>query len=163
MITDEEINKGLSILKMIWFAMLAALCILLIVGLQVGENLQSSMDQESLGIVKWVLYGVAFVNLIVSRFIRRIVLSVGLRNATEARSYQYPVMQKYTVASIIAWALSVSVGIDGLVLFFLGKSTTDLCLLILVAVAALFIYRPNRDEIMNLSAAAATAIPTPDS
>ena len=39
MITDEELNKGLLTLKVIWFAMLGALVIYLFIGLRIPAGL----------------------------------------------------------------------------------------------------------------------------
>jgi hypothetical protein len=51
---------------------------------------------------------------------------------------------------IISLALCESVGIYGLVLFFLGKNTMDLYLLLGVSAAAMIYYRPRKDELLNL-------------
>jgi len=52
---------------------------------------------------------------------------------------------------IVAWALSESIGVFGLVLFLLGKNPTDLYLLILISAVAMLIYRPRKDEVISLS------------
>jgi hypothetical protein len=60
MIANEEIDKGLLTLKMIWFAMLASLAIYLFVGLQIAANLQVSLNEDTFAVLKWVLYVIAF-------------------------------------------------------------------------------------------------------
>jgi len=151
MITDEEIGKGLLTLKMIWFAMLASLAIYLFVGLQVATNLKVSMNEETFVVLKWALYGLAFITLIITRYIRNLILSSKGQPKPATQSYQHPVLQKYTIAMTITWALSESIGIYGLILFFLGKNTTDLYLLILISAAAMLMYRPRKDEVISLS------------
>jgi len=59
-------------------------------------------------------------------------------------------LQKYSAATIVALAMSESIGVYGLILFFLGKNSTDLYLLILISAAAMVIYRPRKDEMLNL-------------
>jgi hypothetical protein len=51
---------------------------------------------------------------------------------------------------ILAWAMSESIGIFGLVLFLLAKNPTDLYLLILISAAAMLIYRPRKDDVIGL-------------
>jgi uncharacterized membrane protein len=151
MITDEEIVKGLLTLKAIWFAMLASLVFYLFVGLQVATNLKVSLDEDTFAVLKWVLYVLAFVTLIITKYVRKLILSAKGQYRLVTRGYRHPVLQKYATAMIVAWALSESIGIYGLVLFLMGKNTTDLYLLILISAAALFLYRPRRDEVISLS------------
>jgi uncharacterized membrane protein len=151
MITDEEIGKGLLTLKTIWFAMLASLVFYLFVGLQVATNLKVSLDEDTFAVLKWVLYVLAFVTLIITKYVRKLILSAKGQYRLATRGYRHPVLQKYATAMIVAWALSESIGIYGLVLFLMGKNTTDLYLLILISAAALFLYRPRRDEVISLS------------
>jgi hypothetical protein len=160
MITDQELGKGLLTLKMIWFAMLVSLAIYVFVGLQVATILQISMNGDTFDILKSVLYVVAFVTLIITRSIRKLILSAKGQYRPATQSYQHPVLQKYTTAMIVAWALSESIGIYGLVLFLLGKNATDLYLLILISAAAMLMYRPGKDEVISLSRKSCEASPT---
>ena len=59
MMTDQELNKGLLTLKIIWSAMLMSLAVYLFVGLQIAANVQSSMTDETFGVLKTVLYIIA--------------------------------------------------------------------------------------------------------
>ncbi len=47
--------------------------------------------------------------------------------------------------------MSEGIGILGLVPFFLGKNPLDLYLLLFVSAAAMFMYRPSREELITLS------------
>jgi len=60
------------------------------------------------------------------------------------------IVRKYAIAMLVALAMSESIGIYGFVLFLLGRDVLDLYLLNLVSAAAMFTYRPKRDEIINL-------------
>jgi F0F1-type ATP synthase membrane subunit c/vacuolar-type H+-ATPase subunit K len=155
MITDEEVKKGLMTLNIIWFAILMSLVIYLVVGLQVKENMQTSMDAATFTTFKSILYGIAAITLVIARFVRKFVLSEkGGKFFVKSRSRQTtqnPVLAKYTAAMIISLALTESVGIYGLVLFFIGKNALDLYLLIAVSAIAMLFYRPNKEEIIALS------------
>lgn len=151
MMTDPELDKGLLTLKVIWSAMLMSLAIYLFVGLQLAANVRSSMDKETFGIFKIVLYIVALAILIVTRYVKKMILSGKGQNRLPTRASRHPSLQTYTTAMILAWAMSESIGICGLVLFFLGKNPMDLYLLILVSAAAIFMYRPSKEELLTLS------------
>jgi len=150
MITDQELDKGLLTLRVIWFAMLISLAIYLFIGLRVGTRFQSPVNEETFRILRTVLYVVAFATLMITRYIRKLILSGKGQNRQPTQTSQPPVLQKYSTAMIVALALSESIGIYGLLLFFLGKNPMDLYLLILISAAAMFMYRPRKDEVISL-------------
>ncbi len=150
MISDEELSKGLLTLKVIWFGMLGSLVIYLIIGLQVVTNLKTTTDLSMYATLKPVLYILAVVVLITTRYVTRYILSGKGRRRQAAQNLQHPALQKYESAMILAWAMSESIGVFGLILFFLGKNRLDLYLLILISAAALLIYRPSKDEVISL-------------
>ncbi len=155
MIRNEELGKSLLILNVIWFAMLGSLAIYLFIGLQFARNLQVSLNRDTMIIVKWVFYAMAFIILVLTPFIRKFILSAkrgDLQTVQKITSpMRYPMLHKYATAMVVSWAMSESIGIYGLVLFILGKNTTDLYLLILVSAAAVCMYRPKKDEVINVS------------
>ncbi len=150
MIAEPELDKGLRTLKLIWFAMLVSLTIYLFIGLYVGPDLQPSTSRETLDLFRPILYGFAFITLILSRYIRRMIMSGKGRREPPGQVPPQSVFQRYSTATVIAFAMSESIGIYGLLLFFLGKNQTDLYLLLLLSAAALWICRPRKDNLMNL-------------
>lgn len=150
MINDQELRKGLLPLRLIWFAMIVSLAIYLFIGLYAGANFPSSMDGDTFSRLRTILYVVAFATLVAIRFIRKLILSAKGLNRQPAQGSQPPELQKYYTAVVVSLALSESIGIYGLLLFFLGKNPTDLYLLILVSAAAMFMYRPKMEEVIEL-------------
>jgi len=150
-ITEQELDKRLMTLRIVWFALLMSLGIYLFVGFQVGTNVQSSMNEDTLGILRTVLYAMVFAILIATRYIRTLILSGKSEVSQPAQVLKHPALQKYSAATIVALAMSESIGIYGLVLFFLGKNSTDLYLLILISAAAMVMYRPKKDAMINLA------------
>ena len=148
--TEQELDKRLMTLRIIWFAMLMSLGIYLFVGIQVGTHVQSSINEEAFGILRTVLYAMAFAILIATRYIRKLIMSGRSQVSQPAEALKHLALQKYSAATIVALAMSESIGIYGLVLFFLGKNSTDLHLLILISAAAMVMYRPRKDEMLNL-------------
>jgi len=151
MIADEELGKEFLKLKVIWFGMLGALAIYLFIGLQIGTSLQASVNESTFAILKTVLYIITFVLLTITKYIRKYMLSGKGQRRQATQTFQHPALQKYATAMIVAWASSESIGIFGLVLFFLGKKPVDLYLLILISATAMFVYRPRKDEVISLS------------
>lgn len=151
MITDEELGRELSKLRLIWFGMLGSLVIYLIVGFQVATNIQVSMDKSTFGVLKTVLYLFTFIIIVMTRYIRRFILSGKGQYGQAPQNFQPLTLQKYTTTMIVAWALLECIGIFGLVLFLLGKNPTDLYLLLIISAAAMLWYRPKKDELISLT------------
>ena len=150
MMTEQELDKRLMTLRIIWFAMLMSLGIYLFVAIQVGTNVQSSINEETLGILRTVLYAMAAAILIATRYVRKLIMSGRSQASQPAQVLKHVALQKYSAATIVALAMSESVGVYGLLLFFLGKNPTDLYLLILISAAAMVMYRPRKDAMLNL-------------
>jgi hypothetical protein len=144
-------------LNVIWAVMLMSLFIYLFVGLYIKDTLRITMDNTLIATLRNVLYVVSFITLIATRFIRKFVLSgkgkSTLINANQSsyQSDQPPALARYTSAMVVSLAMTESIGIYGLVLFFLGKNQVDLYLFILISAATMLIYRPKRDEIVSLT------------
>lgn len=152
MITDAEIDKGLVTLKVIWFAMLFSLVVYLLVAMQIGDTVKVSMEPAVVAILRGAFFFLSFIILFVTKFIRKMVLSAKGGSANRpAQSLSHPILQKYTTTMMISLALSESIGIFGFVLFLLGKDALDLYVLIAISAAAMFIYRPKKDELVSLA------------
>ena len=147
---DQELEKGLLTLKIVWIAMLASLAMYLFVGLLVSANIKSSLDADTFKTIKTVLYAAAPAVMFATRFVRNLVLSRKGRQTQPNPAFPNSTLQKYVSATIVALAMSESIGIFGLVLFFLGKNLMDLYLLLLISAAAMFIYRPRKEEMAGM-------------
>lgn len=151
MITDEQLDRELSKLKIIWFGMLGSLALYLIIALQVAPNIQVSLDKSIFNVVKTVIYLFTLIIIVITRYIRRFILSGKSQQGQGIQSFQSLTLQKYTTVMIVAWALLECIGIFGLILFFLGKNSTDLYLLLIVSAVAMLWYRPKKDELVSLA------------
>ncbi len=151
MITDEELSRRLSALKVIWLGMLGALAIYLFIGLRIAPDIQVSLDKSTFGVIKTVLYLFTLIIIIITRYASRFVRSGKGQYGQAIQNSEPLTLQKYTTVMIVAWALLEGIGIFGLVLFLLGKNPMDLYLLIAISAAAMFWYRPKKDDLMNLA------------
>jgi hypothetical protein len=144
MIKEQELNREMKTLKIIWFAMLFSLAVYFYVGLAVVNNPKSSMPNESIGMPRAVFYFMACIILLITKTVRKFIFSVSGQNKRQTETFQRPEIQKYTSA------MTEGIGIFGLVLYILGKNVLDLYILIAVAAVAMLQYRPNRDEVIRL-------------
>ena len=151
MMTDKELDRGMFVLKIIWSAMLVSLAIYLFVGLQVTKNLQISTNEDTYTVFKSVLYMLTCLILIATWYIRKFLLSRKGQPVQATQALDHPTLQRYFVAAIISWALSESIGVFGFILFFLGRNTTDLYILILIAALVMFLYRPKKEDVISLA------------
>ena len=149
----ERINKGLLTLNVIWAAMLISLSIYVFVGLYIKDTLRITMEKNVIDMLRNSLYLVSVITLIATRFIRKLILAGKGINA-ERSSYQSDQprgLAIYTSAMVVSLAMTESIGIYGLVLFFLGKNEVDLYLFIVISAATMLFYRPKRDDIVSLT------------
>jgi len=141
MISEQEINKGMMVLKIIWSAILVSLAVYLVVGRMIAPGLPPVMDSGSFAMLRLALYALGFATLVASRHVKKLVLA---RPA--------PAMQRYTSAVIVSLAMCESIGIFGLVLFIIGRDPADFYLLLGVSAAAVVYYRPRKEELAGLDA-----------
>ena len=90
MITDEELGKGLLRLKLIWFGMLGSLAIYLFIGLQIATSPQASMNESTFAVLKTVLYIITTVLLVITKYIRKHILSGKGQHRQATQSFQHP-------------------------------------------------------------------------
>ncbi len=150
MITGEELSRRLSTLKVIWFGMLGVLAVYVFIGLSIAKDVEVSMDKSTFGVIKTVLYLFTLVIIITTRYASRFILSGKGQSGQATQSFEPMTLQKYTTAIIVAWALLDCIGIFGLVLFLLGKNPMDLYLLVAISAAAMFWYRPKKEDLVHL-------------
>jgi F0F1-type ATP synthase membrane subunit c/vacuolar-type H+-ATPase subunit K len=150
MIAEQEMDRAMMTLKIIWFAMLLSLAVYLLAGLLGAPGISASMSGEAFSVLRTVLYVVGFATLIAAGTLRKLLCAGISRTGGPDPAPQPVSLPKYTTAVIISLALCESVGIYGLVLFFLGKNSLDLYLLLGVSAAAMIYYRPRKDELLTL-------------
>ncbi len=157
--TDRvEFEKGLRILWIIWAAMLGSLFIYVFICHQAGEELRGNTSPDfPIGLLKNILYGAVIVTLFLTRFLRRFMLT-GRFSSTEVRLFkpasifsQPSLLAKYTIAVFVSLALCESIGIYGLVLFFLGENLQTLYIFITISALSMFFYRPKMEEIERVA------------
>lgn len=152
----EAIDKGMIVLWIIWSAILISLCIYILICHLVEDQIRQNLNPSlPLDLLKNILFIVAVIELCISYFLRRYLLTSGSGLSpplnTPQSSTQSPYLARYSVAMIIVLAISESIGIYGLVLFFLGASFQTLYTFIGISGIAMIYYRPKKEEIIALA------------
>jgi hypothetical protein len=102
-----------------------------------------------------VLYFVSAITLLGVFFIRKAMLAVSSRNAAfifgQASSIQHPAAAKYMFATIVSMVLCETIGIFGIVLFFLSRDSFALYQFIIISAVAMFFYRPYKEEFLRIA------------
>ncbi|MBW1999888.1 MAG: hypothetical protein JRJ29_18245 [Deltaproteobacteria bacterium] len=158
--TNEVIERGMRRLWLIWSAILGSLLVYVFICHQLGDELRANVGPNfPLGTFRNILYIITIITLFLTYFFRKFMLS-GKVGKSEVKvpapglfGSQTPFLSKYTTAIIVSLALSESIGIYGLVLFFLGGNFQTLYVLIGISALSMFYYRPKREEIEKLSLA----------
>ena len=153
-----ELEKGLRILWIIWAFMLGSLLVYVFICHQVGEEIRGNTSPDfPIGLLKHIFYGVVIVTLFLVHFLRRFMLT-GRFSSSEAKlfksasiSNQPSLLAKYKIAVVISLALCESIGIYGLVLFFLGDDLQNLYIFITVSALSMFFYRPKMEELEGVT------------
>lgn len=150
MIAEQELEKGISILKVIWSALAVSLLMYVIVIPLFLRDSTIDFPREAYPDLRMFMYGLAFATVVCSWFVRRLLLAAKLP-AKPTQSRQHPALQRYTTAMIVALAMSEAIGIYGLILYLLGKNQTDLYLLTALSAAAMTLYFPRKEEVSSLA------------
>ena len=152
-------NK-LLVIWIIWVAMVGSLVIYIVICNLIGDQVRRPMGPDfSLELLRNIFFGIGIASLIATHFIRKFILgkpsgrSMPVSTSPPSPQDTTTIYARYTTAMIISLALCESVGIYGLVLFFLGGSFQTLYTFIIFSAAGMFYYRPKREEIEALSRA----------
>jgi FtsH-binding integral membrane protein len=150
MITGQELEKGMSMLKMIWGALMMSLLVYITVAPLILGTSEIVLTAEGYSTLRMTFYGLAFLTLAVAWFVRKTILAAQ-KAPRPTKSRQHPALQRYTTAMIVALALSEAIGVYGLILFILGKNQFDLFLLTALSAAAMTLYYPKKEEVISLA------------
>jgi F0F1-type ATP synthase membrane subunit c/vacuolar-type H+-ATPase subunit K len=162
-INGEVLRKGLRSLWVIWAALLASLVIYVFICHFLGAEIGANADPDfPMGLFKKILYVVALATFGLAYFLRRLMVSGRFSGSQGSLvnpavpSSQPPYLAKYTIAVVVSLALSESIGIYGLVLFFLGQDFQTLYTFIAISALAMIFFRPKMEELERLASTAKT-------
>lgn len=118
MISDQELTKALLPMRVIWLFLVLAPAFYLLVGIYLEPTVHTNLDPKTLENVKMTLYILAFITLVITGYVRNYILARQETPGIKQSIGNKPILQKYFVSMIVALAMSESIGVYGLVLFF---------------------------------------------
>jgi hypothetical protein len=164
---DDAVDKQYSSLKRTWFIMLLwpvfLLCLVLL-RLTNGRL----VDESAVAMMRIALYAFAGICLLASVYVRKLMVSRLAGQASSGRlpprsstSKQTSPSEKYQRAVVVSLVICEFIAIAGIYLFVRSKSAPDLYLLLLVAVVAMVMNRPKKEELVGLTEASLASL-SPD-
>ncbi len=149
-----QLDKAWLMIKIIWGALIGSLAVYLPVCKFMEDRLTPLSPGLPIETMRVIFFGIAMVTVAGTSYIRKALLKVsegGTAFLFARRHQQHPAAAKYLTAIVVAMALSESIGIYGMVLFFLSKDAPTLYLFILISAIAMFYYRPRKEELMQVA------------
>ncbi|MCL2790312.1 MAG: hypothetical protein FWD79_06670 [Desulfobulbus sp.] len=150
MLSTEELDKGMVMLKTVWSALAGSLVMYVIAIPFFLRDSAITVAAATYEELRMLLYIAAGLTLAASWLVRRLLLTVRTSPTKSSRSRQHPVIQRYTTTMIVVLAMTEAIAIYGLILFLLGKNQTDLLLFSALAAAAMIFYFPRKTELIDL-------------
>ncbi len=158
---DEKklLAKGILTINIIWGAMLFCLVIYLYVCHLLKENMQPGVSADfPLALFRNILLLVSVGAFFVAVFMRRTMLKVKPGDASAAslelsQCQQHPATGRYLTAIIVSLALSESIGIYGVVIWFMSMDFQSLYLFVFISAIAMIYFRPKMEELTNMAKA----------
>jgi hypothetical protein len=149
-----QVDKGMKTLNLIWVVLLCILTFYLIFALLFKRNFKPSNENVStIEFLRWALYLISVATFGVIYFLRKMLMTskrrlTGWTEPTKAQ--QNPAIVRYSTAVVFSLAISESIGIYGLALFFMGGEKIDLISLVILSATAMILYRPKREELLEM-------------
>lgn len=99
---------------------------------------------DVVALLRYVLLGVTVLELFAIRYLNQTILSAEVRVQQSSVMGPFnPEVQKLITAAIVTFALCESVAIYGLVLFLLGRNTTDFYLFLIISFFYFIVFFPR--------------------
>lgn len=154
----QAVESRLLVMWIIWGAMVVSLGVYIAICVLVGDKVRQTMGEGfPLALLRNILFGISIVELIATHFIRKLMMREPVTDPGSISSAE-PVARdsasmhgKYLSAMVISLALCESIGIYGLVLFFLGDSFQTMYTFMIISAAGMLFHRPKRESIEALT------------
>ena len=153
---DKDIKKGMRTIWIIWIGIFYCLYIYI----KICRYQQSQLPYLSnvdlpLYLIKYSLYGLSIIVLVVTHYIRKSMLSKRSSKSEEkiiqraAKMNKPASVVKYTGAVVVSIALSEVIGIFGLVFCFISGDSKTLYSLIAISALAMIYFCPKKNIVIS--------------
>jgi len=150
MITEKDLQRGLTTTKGIWLALFLSLILYVFIAPMLFNSAQVTFSEESYRTLRLALFTCAILTLMLTWFLRKYLLNAPQGKRT-TNSNHHPAVARYISVMMVAMGMSEAIGVYGLVLYVLGKNHQDLYLLTLLSAIAMLLYFPQKEEIITLA------------
>ncbi|WP_373501809.1 hypothetical protein [Desulfococcus sp.] len=151
----DTLQKHFNVIRIIWLAMLTSLGIYLVVSRLVGDAVRQEVGNGvALDLMRRILISISAALLIFMDVFRKRMMKPRPGMTVAA------VVQRYSLMSLVSFAVAESIGIFGLVLYFLGDAEAYLYFLIGISALAMFYYRPRFGTLETLVATTTSPAPS---
>ena len=151
-IENEELKRVWRTINIIWIVLLAILFLYFLMGLFMANQIKmSTYDNYFIRNLRIALYILSILTFLAINFIRRAIVLSKAEIKRRSDDIKNPYLVKYLVAMVVALALAESIGMYGLVLYFMSKNIIDLFLLVFIGLFAMVYYRPRKKDIINIA------------
>jgi hypothetical protein len=149
----DQINKGFTKIMVIWIALVGSLVFYLVICKAAESQVQVSMEDSRLEVFKYALFIMSALTLAGAYLLRKILMGKVARpvQGGALQPDAHPAVGKYLIVIVIVMALSESIGIYGMVLFFISKDAMSLYQLMTLSAAAMVVFRPRKEELINMA------------
>lgn len=149
----DQIDKGWAKIMIIWIALLSSLGIYWMVCQVIENQIPVSMEGSQLAVFKYALFGISAMTLLGAYFFRKSMIhKISRPDPDPSSQYStHPAVSKYLPVIIVVMALSESVGIYGVVLFFISKDVVSLYQLMILAAIAMVVFGPKKEELIEVA------------
>jgi len=138
----EELRKQFKVLQIIWGSMIGSLAIYVIICHLVGDIIRDSADSGiPIELLRNFLFVLSIGEITAIYFIRKIVLTV----QSDLTPKEF--LKKYIPLSVVTFGIAESIGIFGLITYFLGDEVHTLYIFIAISAGVLLYYRPVFEEL----------------
>ncbi len=133
---------------LIGVAMICSLFIYVIVVKSIKSYFQGMAPLFIVDILRYLFFGLAFVEFFLIRFLRKRLLSFngGAGDSSHQEEARSPMIQRLLIVTIISYALCESVAIYGLILFFIGGSRLDFYTFLILSLICFAVYFPRYNQ-----------------
>lgn len=150
---NTEAKKQINIIRIIWASMLGTLAVYVLICYIFGDEIKSGISPDiPVGLIKNILIVVSAVELVAAGFIRKFMLRGRTQVNPAFRTEASQIAKRYTAAVLVSLAISESIGIYGLVLFFIGEGFPTLYTFIAISAGAMIFFRPKAEEFGQFAA-----------
>ena len=151
--TQKQVDVGMRNLRLIWGALMLSLLIYVFVAIYAKGTIKPNTYGNFPSTLRWILYLVSVLTFILAYYIRKMLITSkrALKGWTQTTgNRQNPAVVRYSTAVVIILAVSESIGIYGLILYFFFGKLSDLTSLTLFSAIAMILYRPRQEELIEL-------------